>query len=327
MANAEDPVTGAENTLPVWPYWMPMSQRSGYTYEPVDRTVKTEMEVGSIKRIEFDTDETTITCSMILRNDTELEFFEKFERDVLKQGTSWFQMPLWIAGRQDLYTIRFNGRPKMQEILGSHHAKVAFKLDIERRILLEPEIDLETVCARRPDHDAVTETADADAVTGTAGAETETMTKPVLPIWPYWMPIPQRTGYAYEPADRTVKTKIEMGGINHLEFDTDETTITCSMILRTDQELEFFEKFERDVLKQGTSWFQMPLWIAGRQDLYTVRFNGRPKMQEILGSHHAKVAFKLDIERRILLEPEIDLETVCARRPDPDAVTETATQP
>jgi hypothetical protein len=120
---------------------MPKPQRTGYQIEPVDRRQKTEMEIGSIYRVEFDTDETVIQCTMILCNRLQLEFFQAFERDCLRQGTRWFQMPLWIDGQQnkelEWYNCRFRERPKFSGLIGVTHITVTMKLEIERRELLD----------------------------------------------------------------------------------------------------------------------------------------------------------------------------------------------
>jgi hypothetical protein len=119
---------------------MPKPQRTGYSYEVTDRTLNTDMEIGSIPRVEFDTDETVVTCSMVLCNRLQLEFYEAFERDCLRQGTKWFQMPIWMTGQIEWYNCRFVGRPKVAPDRGVTHATVSMKLQIERRNLLDPDI-------------------------------------------------------------------------------------------------------------------------------------------------------------------------------------------
>jgi hypothetical protein len=118
---------------------MPMPQRTGYGYEVTDRTLNTDMEISSLSRVEFDTDETTITCTMVLCNRGELEFYEAFERDCLRHGTRWFQMPIWMTGKIEWYNCRFMGRPKVTPD-GPNYASVTMKMKIERRELLDPDI-------------------------------------------------------------------------------------------------------------------------------------------------------------------------------------------
>lgn len=117
-----------------WPDWMPKPQRNGYGYEPVDRRSKTDMEVGSVLRVNFDTDESTIDCTLVL-NPIQAQWFEKFERDMLNQGAKWFQMPIWMAGCIETHTVRFAARPKAGNLIGARHTTYTLKLDLQKRDL------------------------------------------------------------------------------------------------------------------------------------------------------------------------------------------------
>lgn len=123
----------AKTDLICWPDWMPKPQRSGYSYSPVDRRKKTDMEVGSISRVEFDADETTCDCSLILDR-KQASWFESFERGVLRQGSRWFRMPLQFGGCIAMQTVRFSTRPKASELIGLH-TTYTFTLEIECREL------------------------------------------------------------------------------------------------------------------------------------------------------------------------------------------------
>ena len=46
---------------------MPKPQMNGYGIQPVDRRIKTDMEIGGVYRAEFDTDENECSCSLVLR--------------------------------------------------------------------------------------------------------------------------------------------------------------------------------------------------------------------------------------------------------------------
>lgn len=117
-----------------WPSWMPVAQRPNYAYEPTDRRSKTEMEVGSVLRVNFDTDESTLDCTLIL-NSLQAQWFEKFERDWLNQGAKWFQMPIQIAGCIEWHTVRFAARPKAGNLIGPRYTTYTLKLDIQKRDL------------------------------------------------------------------------------------------------------------------------------------------------------------------------------------------------
>lgn len=117
-----------------WPSWMPVAQRPNYAYEPTDRRSKTEMEVGSVLRVNFDTDESTLDCTLIL-NSLQAQWFEKFERDFLSQGARWFQMPIQIAGCIEWHTVRFAQRPKAGNLIGPRYTTYTLKLDLQQRDL------------------------------------------------------------------------------------------------------------------------------------------------------------------------------------------------
>lgn len=124
-------------------------------------------------------------------------------------------------------------------------------------------------------------------------------------IWPDWMPHPQVNGYGIQPVDRRTKTDMEMGGIYRVEFDTDECTCQCSLVLDRDQ-AAWFETFERDVLKQGSVWFELPLWIGGQVKRHVVRMQDRPRAGELIGLH-TTYTLTLDVrERNLMSEDEAE---------------------
>lgn len=128
-----------------WPEWMPIPQQSGYSYQPTDRRTRTDMEVGSILRVNYDTDETQFSCTLIL-NSIQSAFFEQFERDILSQGTQWFEFPLKSGGNITWHTARFLEHPKAT-LLGVRHTTYTFTLEIEKRpVTLCPQIAEFLVC-------------------------------------------------------------------------------------------------------------------------------------------------------------------------------------
>lgn len=119
------------DTMYRWPEWMPKPQRTSYSYEPTDRRTRTDMEVGSILRVNYDTDETKITCTVVL-NQTQAAWFETFERHILAQGSRWFQMPLQSGGMLNWHTVRFNSRPKAT-VIAPFHTQFSLSLDVDKR--------------------------------------------------------------------------------------------------------------------------------------------------------------------------------------------------
>lgn len=122
------------NDLFKWPYWMPLARQSGYGYEPADRRTRTDMEVGSVLRVNFDSDETTLTCSLVL-NSFQAAWLEAFERGALRQGSQWFQMPLQAGGCIEWHTVRFASRPKAASV-NALYTTYTLQLDLEKRELV-----------------------------------------------------------------------------------------------------------------------------------------------------------------------------------------------
>ncbi|MDR2892968.1 MAG: hypothetical protein LBV80_07790 [Deltaproteobacteria bacterium] len=254
----------SEDTALRWPCWLPRPSRSGYTFDPRKASVDSTMEVGTLVRREFDADQGSVTCSMLL-DQNQMAMFEAFERDTLCQGRGWFLFPLWVGGQLQEYMVRFNGRPKPGTVRGLY-TTVTFSLDMGARQL--PEINF------NPNE------------------------REELPVWPKEMPGLQKEGYGYELTDFKLDQGIDVPGVKRVDFEVDEVKITGRMILNP-QEAGYFEAFERDVLNQGCRWFLLPVWISGELKEYKVRFKERPKLAEVRGKHSI-YTFTLEMGQRSL---------------------------
>lgn len=116
-----------------WPDWMPLAQQSGYGYEPADRRTRTDMEVGSVLRVNFDTDETTLNCTLILTQ-FQAAWLEAFERGALHQGAQWLEMPIQTGGCIEWHTVRFASRPKVAGV-NALYTTYTLQFDLEKREL------------------------------------------------------------------------------------------------------------------------------------------------------------------------------------------------
>ncbi len=114
-----------------WPEWMPAPQQDSFSLQPEDRRLTSETEAGSIIRYQFDTDVNVAECTLIL-NRTQAAWFELFERDLLRQGTVWFDFPLWIGGEVVYEKCRFKTRPKAGSLIGLH-TTYTFSLYVSKR--------------------------------------------------------------------------------------------------------------------------------------------------------------------------------------------------
>lgn len=252
--------------LVCWPYWMPEPERSDYGYELSDQTVdRSEMDVGVLARRQFTTDETKISCNLILE-DCEPYWFEAFERWVIDQGAEWFAMPLWVAGEKQHYICQMVDRPKMDEVRGFTNF-VSFQVRVQKRILTP--------------------------VSAYAVANIK-----MLPTWPEKLPVLQ-DGYSYEVRNTDCKTSAKLTSTRRPEWDVDECTLNAKFYLNR-AELNLFEWFERDVLNNGARWFRIPLWIGGDMHTQIARFTERPKIT--LDNFWTSVETKMELENRAMMD-------------------------
>lgn len=249
-----------------WPYWLPEPERQEYDYRMSNQTVsRIEMDVGTLMRRSFDTDETVFNCSIQLE-DCEAQFFEAFEQWILNQGSRWFYMPIWVGGDKQHYLAQFTERPKMDAVEGLTNFWT-FSVRIKRRSL-HP---VQTI-----------EIGDKD----------------FLVSWPESLPVLQE-GYSYELRSTDMSGGTDLTTYRKPEFQIDEATITCQLSLDIKQQ-NVFEWFERDVLNHGTRWFRMPLWIGGVLKNHIVRFQQRPEAK--LSGVWCDYTFKLDVEQRYTMD-------------------------
>ncbi len=122
-----------------WPDWLPRPQQNSYNYQPEDRRRKSDMEIGSVYRKEFDTDVTKCSCTLWL-NELQSDFFEAFERDVLEQGAKWFEFPLLVGGQIEYHLVRFAERPKMNALIGKSDYEYSLSLTLSKRMIMNEEL-------------------------------------------------------------------------------------------------------------------------------------------------------------------------------------------
>lgn len=260
-----------------WPKWMGVPVVDGYGVDAIDRRETTSVAMGGELSAVFDVDEGTVQCSLFC-GPYQANWLEGAERDLLRQGSRWMTMPLWMGGRLAERRVRFLERPKMTEKTGPWTG-YSFALELARR---GP--------SGEPEGGWNLSTAVLDDL-------------PPLPKWPLRPPVVD--GYGLDPADRRVTTEMEDGTVRRVEFDTDETVCRCSLFLGPD-DAAWFEAFERDCLGQGSGWMIMPLWVGGRLTDHAVRFRERPKLASKTGGW-STYSFSLDLSGRRGLMP-LDLQ-------------------
>lgn len=259
-----------DSMVVAWPCWMPVPEPASYSYENIDVSTYSKMEIGGIKRRNFDVDAANIQCKMTL-DQCQVAFLEALENDLLQQGQVWFRMPLLLGGQIADYKVRFASRPKIAGIRATF-TEVTFSLYVGRKMLTPwvfPTVE---------EHD--------------------------LPVWPSELPNLLQSGYGYELADNTLSGNSNLPTRKRVEFlQIDEATVTGTLWL-TYPQLHIFTLFERDVLRNGVRWFKLPLWISGDRLPYKVRFLEPPSVSFTSGTY-ASVSFSLEMSERELLDPYV----------------------
>lgn len=113
------------------PSWLKPPLESGYSMEVIDRRQKTQMEIGSLYRVEFDTDEASISFEFAC-NPIQAAYLESFEKNLLNQGSTWFIMPLYYSGGMRDTKVRFADRPKLSRKEGIY-SYYQIVLDVQQR--------------------------------------------------------------------------------------------------------------------------------------------------------------------------------------------------
>ena len=126
-----DETPGLEE-LPAWPDDFPLPLQDNYAYNPYDRRLSSQMEIGYLQRVEYRTDETAFQCAVIMTRQ-EVDRLRQFVRGDLKRGTRWFLMPLQSAGHIDMHTARLKSLPKVEPFGSSLYMRVTLELDVWRR--------------------------------------------------------------------------------------------------------------------------------------------------------------------------------------------------
>ncbi len=121
-----------------WPDWMPRPQQDGFKLEPVDTRTSSDMEIGSVIREEFHTDQ-LVASGKLLLDRVQAAWFEGFEQRLLHQGVRWFYFPLWVSGEIQYRLVRMQKRSCLGQTQGLD-SLYAVTLEVENRELLDDEL-------------------------------------------------------------------------------------------------------------------------------------------------------------------------------------------
>ncbi|HGO5393647.1 TPA: hypothetical protein ACK2W2_002290 [Klebsiella michiganensis] len=87
-----------------------------------------------------------------------------------------------------------------------------------------------------------------------------------------WLPLPLKEGFGLKPEPTTRRTKFQSGHERQRRVSSSVPTKTDVYWLFTDGQAQAFEAWFRDVIKDGQSWFNMPLMTPIGTKKYVCRF-------------------------------------------------------
>lgn len=91
-----------------YPEQLPWPERQGYTFRDVATFDTTEMADGrSVNRLKFDFVPSRVNVSWSFSSDLEASLFRAWFRDVIFNGTAWFNMPLKTPEGEKHYICKF----------------------------------------------------------------------------------------------------------------------------------------------------------------------------------------------------------------------------
>ena len=131
-----------------YPAWMPLPLQSGFSMQPEDRRI-TSSTVGTSFQKGFGGDVCVADVTLTL-NRLQAAWLEQFERDVMVQGSAWFDFPIWHGGEVHWEKCRFKTRPKLASVGGSLHSSFSFSLYVWKRTDMLPECMVKLLACWHP---------------------------------------------------------------------------------------------------------------------------------------------------------------------------------
>lgn len=119
--------------MATWPATLPNPKSSTYKINPVDQTVRTEMEVGYARQRRRTSDRADTVDVQWLFTDAQLDTFRTwFESGTDAQGgAAWFTVTLYLGNTgSSSVTARFFGPPSITAASCADHWNVTGKLEV-----------------------------------------------------------------------------------------------------------------------------------------------------------------------------------------------------
>lgn len=122
-----------------------------------------------------------------------------------------------------------------------------------------------------------------------------------LPVYPSQLTVPLRTDYGLQHVSPFEATELASGrSRSRRVFRTVPSYASVVYLFRTDSEAAFFEAWFRDVIADGTEWFEGPLKSPIGLKNYECKFAGMYEGPALV-QHYWRISARLELRERPLL--------------------------
>ncbi len=231
-----------------WPARLPAAPlREGYSGDPHQAATRTEMEQGTARKRHL-TAAPPAQISLKWRMSAEqFEIFKSFYHFDLREGTGWFNVPLWFGSGMVTVEAQFSERYQAAA-RGAASVTVTTALTV-RELPTMSEEEAATLAELGP--------------TG-------------MLRWPDLLPDTMlRDTVNIDPHQPVLKTDMDNGPVSKRAPFPNSPASTPVSWRMSGSEFEAFKGFYRWLLKNGNAWFSMPIWVGGGFEIVAVQFTDR----------------------------------------------------
>ncbi|WP_324710397.1 hypothetical protein [Pseudomonas citronellolis] len=119
-----------------YPEDLPFPQRSGYGFTPVSPLLRSELQSGRARQRRRFTSTPTVGSFTWLLSDTQAVLFEAWFKEVLLDGSQWFECPLKAPMGKKAYVARFMDIYSGPVLFGRSHWQYSANLELRERPVL-----------------------------------------------------------------------------------------------------------------------------------------------------------------------------------------------
>lgn len=218
--------------------------RDSYRWRPHAPQSRTEMEQGVARKRRLWADSPATISGVWPFSLAGYELFRAWHHAALEDGAAWFRMPVWTGASYFETLCKFVGvhEPVLRGLIWS----VAFEIEVRQVAFLAPGFSPSVLARQWP--------AELDET-------------------------PLRDGYTMVPHRPVVTSDIAQGPVATKRWFEDGPVTPDLIWAMSPSDFELFRAWYHWGLRDGVSWFLMPVWIGGLYSTRRVRFLGMYEAQ------------------------------------------------